>query len=256
MAHSDKLPQGWIATGNVFSHLEDHANALKCFKRAIQCNPDFAYSHTLAGHECITLEEWETALGFFRDAVRKQPQHYNAWFGIGNVYMRTGKYRMAEYHFRRAAEINPSNSMLLCCVGSVLEKLNRRQEALEMYERACLHSPTSPAVRFKRVRVLMELKQYDVGPLRYVGYVSADVNYFRNTVGTARPADRPRASARRIQRPLSAWQAVCCARRQHQHDTKPDLRTRSRAALCRSNTGHHRARKQQSSINICHLFGQ
>lgn len=82
-------------------------------------------------------------------------------FGLGNVYMKTGKFRMAEYHFRKAVEINPSNAMLVCCVGTVLEKLDRKKEALEMYERACLLAPTSPAVRFKRVRMLMELKHFD-----------------------------------------------------------------------------------------------
>ena len=79
MAISPRLPQAWIATGNVFSHLEDHANALKCFKRAIQSDPNWTYAYTLAGHECVTLEEWETAMGFFREAISKEPRHYNAW---------------------------------------------------------------------------------------------------------------------------------------------------------------------------------
>ena len=108
------------------------------------------------------MEEWETATGFFREAVRREPRHYNAWFGLGNVYMKTGKYRMAEYHFRKAIEINATNAMLVCCVGTVLEKLDRKRDALEMYETACLLAPTSPAVRFKRVRMLMDLRQYDV----------------------------------------------------------------------------------------------
>lgn len=76
--------------------------------------------------------------------------------------MKTGKYRLAEYHFKRATDINGSNAMLVCCVGTVLEKLDRRKEALEMYERACLLAPASPAVRFKRVRMLMDLRQFDV----------------------------------------------------------------------------------------------
>lgn len=100
--------------------------------------------------------------------------------------MQTGKYRLAEYHFRKAAEINPTNATLVCCVGSVrclplgpspnldpdltfavsttqvLEKLGRRKEALELYEKACVLAPQSPAVRFKRVRILIALRQYEV----------------------------------------------------------------------------------------------
>lgn len=33
--------------------------------------------------------------------------------------MQTGKYRLAEYHFRKAVDINPTNATLVCCVGSV-----------------------------------------------------------------------------------------------------------------------------------------
>lgn len=69
----------WIASGNVFSHLEDHGAALRCFKRAAQLDPDSVYAYTLSGHECVVLEEWERALGFFREAVRRDKRHYNAW---------------------------------------------------------------------------------------------------------------------------------------------------------------------------------
>ncbi|GJN88792.1 hypothetical protein Rhopal_001762-T1 [Rhodotorula paludigena] len=143
-------PSSWIASGNVFSHLEDHASALRCFRRAAQLDEGCVYAYTLGGHECIMLEEWERALDFFREAVRRDPLHYNAWFGLGNVYLKTGKHTLAEYHFRRALEINPANTTLLCCVGTVLEKLRRTRDALDMYERAAVVAPESPLVRFKR----------------------------------------------------------------------------------------------------------
>lgn len=76
--------------------------------------------------------------------------------------MKTGKYRLAEYHFRKAVEINPSNAMLVSCVGTAYEKSGDKKLALEMYERACLLAPKSPAVRFKRVRMLMEMRQLNV----------------------------------------------------------------------------------------------
>lgn len=76
---SSRSTSSWIASGNVFSHLEDHASALKCFKRASQLDENCVYAYTLSGHECIVLEEWERALGFFRAAVKRDSRHYNAW---------------------------------------------------------------------------------------------------------------------------------------------------------------------------------
>lgn len=83
-------------------------------------------------------------------------------FGLGNVYLKTGKYSLAEYHFRRALDINRTNATLVCCVGTVLEKLHRWKEAYEMYDRAAVLAPDSPLVRFKRVRLLVKLQHYEV----------------------------------------------------------------------------------------------
>lgn len=38
---------------------------------------------------------------------------------MGVVYAKTGKLRHAEHHYRRAADINPSNAVLLSSIGSV-----------------------------------------------------------------------------------------------------------------------------------------
>ncbi|GAA6063052.1 hypothetical protein JCM10212_001115 [Sporobolomyces blumeae] len=155
-------PSSWISTGNTFSLNSDHPSALKCFKRAVQLDSACVYAYTLAGHECVMLEEWERAMEFFREAVRRDPTHYNAWFGLGNVYMKTGKHTLADYHFRRALDINPSNATLVCCVGSVLEKSRRYREALETYERACLLAPESALARFRRVRMMVALGKYQL----------------------------------------------------------------------------------------------
>jgi anaphase-promoting complex subunit 3 len=69
----------WIATGNTFSLNSDHSSALKCFKRAVQLDQNCVYAYTLAGHECVALEEWERATAFFREAIRRDSLHYNAW---------------------------------------------------------------------------------------------------------------------------------------------------------------------------------
>lgn len=38
---------------------------------------------------------------------------------MGLVYAKRGKIRHADHHYRRAAEINPTNAVLLSSIGSV-----------------------------------------------------------------------------------------------------------------------------------------
>lgn len=40
-------------------------------------------------------------------------------YGLGMVYYRTNKIDLAQWHFRKAIEINPTNAVLICCEGMV-----------------------------------------------------------------------------------------------------------------------------------------
>ncbi|KAJ6014905.1 20S cyclosome subunit (BimA/Nuc2/Cdc27) [Penicillium herquei] len=157
----DRLsPQAWCAVGNSFSHQRDHDQALKCFKRATQLNPEFAYAFTLQGHEYVSNEEYDKALDAYRNGIKADARHYNAWYGLGTVYDKMGKLNDAEQHFRNAAMINPTNAVLICCIGLVLEKNENPRNALVHYEKACSLAPHSILARFRKARVLMKLHEY------------------------------------------------------------------------------------------------
>lgn len=164
LAHSlielDRLsPQAWCAVGNSFSLQREHEQALRCFKRATQLDPTFAYGFTLQGHEYVANEEFEKALEAYRCAISADGRHYNAWYGLGKVYEKMGKWSVAEQHYRTAAKINPTNAVLICCIGMVLEKLKQPDIAVQMYTRACNLSPSSALSRFKKARCLMTLSR-------------------------------------------------------------------------------------------------
>ncbi|KAA6411467.1 MAG: bimA [Lasallia pustulata] len=157
----DRLsPPSWCALGNSFSLQRDHDQALKCFKRATQLDPTFAYAFTLQGHEHVANEEFDKALSAYRHAIAADARHYNAWYGLGRVFEKQGKYDVAEQHYRTAAGINPTNSVLLCCIGVVLEKLKNPKAALLMYTRACELAPRSRHSLFKKAEVLLAAKDF------------------------------------------------------------------------------------------------
>lgn len=109
----------WCAIGNTFSLQREHDQALKCFKRATQLDPHSAYAFTHQGHEHVTNEEYDKALAAYRSGIAVDHRYYNAWYGLGKVYEKMGKYDVAEKHYRTAAGINPTNAVLVCCIGMV-----------------------------------------------------------------------------------------------------------------------------------------
>lgn len=112
-------PQTWCAVGNAFSLSREHEQAIACFKRATQVDPDFSYAWTLMGHELLTNEEFDAALASFRKGVGGERRGYGAWYGLGKCYERMGKWEEADRHYRIAFGINPSNPVLAVCIGVV-----------------------------------------------------------------------------------------------------------------------------------------
>lgn len=150
-------PQAWCALGNAWSLAKDPEQALKCFKRATQLDPKFAYAFTLQGHEHVTNEEYEQALTAYRQAISADKRHYNAYYGIGRVQERLGDYDKALTHFQAAQSINPNNAVLMSWIGTVLEKQKQIMPALRAYSKAVELAPRAALTRYKKAHALLAI---------------------------------------------------------------------------------------------------
>ncbi|URD76421.1 Tetratricopeptide repeat [Musa troglodytarum] len=158
----DRLsPQAWCALGNCYSLQKDHETALKNFQRAAHLDPRFAYAHTLCGHEYVALEDFENGIKCYQSALQADDRHYNSWYGLGVVYLRQEKFEFAEHHLRRAYNINPRSSVLMCYLGMALHSLKRNQEALEIMEQAMSADKQNPLPVYQKANILVSLERYD-----------------------------------------------------------------------------------------------
>ncbi|KAF2201174.1 TPR-like protein [Delitschia confertaspora ATCC 74209] len=158
LVEQDRLsPQAWCAIGNAFSLQREHDQAIKCFTRATQLNPKFAYAFTLQGHEHVANEEFDKAMFSYRCAVNADHRHYNGWYGLGQVYEKLGKFDVAEQHYRAAAQINPTNALLAVKIGSVLDRMKKTQPALVQYIHAVSLDPRSNLARFRKAQSHLKL---------------------------------------------------------------------------------------------------
>jgi anaphase-promoting complex subunit 3 len=150
-------PYAWCALGNAWSLAREHEQALRCFKRATQLNPKFAYAFTLQGHEHVSNEEYDKALSAYRHGMSADKRHYHAYYGVGRVYEKLGNYDKAFTHFSAASIINPTNAVLICCIGAVLQKQKQPRRALEYFTRATKLAPRSANPKYMKARALMAI---------------------------------------------------------------------------------------------------
>ncbi|KLU84243.1 hypothetical protein MAPG_03288 [Magnaporthiopsis poae ATCC 64411] len=153
-------PHAWCALGNAWSLASDREQALRCFKRATQLDPKFAYAYTLQGHEHFLNEEYDKALTSYRHAIAADRRHYNAYYGIGRVYEKLGNYDKAYTHFHAASVIHPTNAVLICCIGQALEKQKQVVQALQFFTKATELAPQAAQTRFMKARALLAIGQF------------------------------------------------------------------------------------------------
>lgn len=112
-------PQTWCAMGNSFSLQRCHQEAIKCFRRAGQLQPQLAYSYSLLGHEHFEAEEYGEATTAFRRALQVDQRHYSAWVGLGRAQERLGQGEKALKYYRSGEKVNPNNAALLTYIARV-----------------------------------------------------------------------------------------------------------------------------------------
>ncbi|XP_074576933.1 cell division cycle protein 27 homolog B-like [Curcuma longa] len=157
----DRLsPQAWCALGNCYSMQKDHETALKIFQRAVQLDSRFVYAHTLCGHEYVALEDFENGIKCYQSALQIDQRHYNSWYGLGVVYLRQEKFEFAEHHLRKAYNINPRSSVLMCYLGMAQHALQRNEDALKMLERAISADKQNPLPVYQKANIL-SLEHFD-----------------------------------------------------------------------------------------------
>lgn len=172
-----EAPQTWCALGNAFGLNGEDEQAISCFKRATQLDPEFWYGWTLLGHQYLGTGEYDAAMAAFRKGIGRERRIYDGWYGLGHCYEKMGKYDDAERHYRIAASINPGNAILATCIGGVslfstivwvtidtwqiLEKSNHTREALAQYSHALTLDPKFALARFKKARALQALCLFD-----------------------------------------------------------------------------------------------
>jgi tetratricopeptide (TPR) repeat protein len=76
-------------------------------KQALQDRADFAATHRDLGDRFYARGQYEYALGRYQRAVELDETNAQAYYGLGLVYTKLGRYAKAEEAMRRAADLAP-----------------------------------------------------------------------------------------------------------------------------------------------------
>ena len=72
--------------GACYSGLSNHFDAIESYKKAIENNPEYAYSYYNLGNELKSLEMLDDAINNYKKAIEINPSYVNAYNNFGNAY--------------------------------------------------------------------------------------------------------------------------------------------------------------------------
>ncbi|CCV15042.1 adenylate/guanylate cyclase domain-containing protein [Mesorhizobium sp. STM 4661] len=148
---------------------DDNRKAYEMFERAVALDPQYALAHAnlvnaslaLHGSAATPPEVLDAAFATASHALELDPQESSCHRVLALIWLYRRDYDAAEYHYRRALELNPNDADRLMGLGYLLALRGKLEEALGWMQEAMRLNPFQPIWYGVRLGIaLYSLKRY------------------------------------------------------------------------------------------------
>lgn len=159
----------WLQKARDLDNLGNYEEAIECYGRAININPDDWAAWYSKGWALCKLGRYEEAIGSFEDLIRIRPDDANAWYSKGVALAGLDRYEDAIKSYEEAIRIDPylaSAWYNMACsnvrLGEVEKALSHLEKAIEIggdaYIRYAIENRAFDDIQnLKRFKKLMKL---------------------------------------------------------------------------------------------------
>ena len=130
----------------------DRANSIAHYREAIRLNSSLPGVHFLLAEELRTSPDPAQSVqaeGEYNAALKVNPYDELSWRQLGGVLSAKGDFKTAEGHYRRALDLQPSDSEAKTGLAIVLISTSRSNEAIPLLESAIKDDPTNMVAHFR-----------------------------------------------------------------------------------------------------------
>ena len=119
-------PETCCVVGNYYSQRRQHDTAVAYFRRALRLDGSYLAAWTLMGHEYVEMRDTAAAVAAYRAAVALSPRDYRAWYGLGQTYELLGLPLYSLHYYERAAALRPADARMWEAMGKCYERMSDR----------------------------------------------------------------------------------------------------------------------------------
>lgn len=109
---------------------------------------DLADSLYRSGLDSLWLGNYDNAVGYFENAVNKDPKRADAWVQVGYCKVKQGKNQEAISAYQQAIQLQPNSADIFNKLGDAYYYAGKLAEAIESYSEASRIEPTNAEVYY------------------------------------------------------------------------------------------------------------
>jgi tetratricopeptide (TPR) repeat protein len=147
LAKNDRAWMAWNNLGSELAAQEKWDEAVACYHRALEINPQTAGAYLNLGLAHEAHGQFLNAIDCYRTALQIQPDYPGAMVNLASAYGQRHEYAMAESLSRQVLEKDPQNAGAIGNLATALSAQGHGDEAIAILTKAIKHDPWATSLR-------------------------------------------------------------------------------------------------------------
>jgi YVTN family beta-propeller protein len=165
---------GWNKLGTMLAEKKLYEEAIECYEKALQINPNYVQSWLNRGQALYSQAKYEEASESYYRAIRIDQNNVSAWLNRGQALYSQAKYEEAIKSYDRVIEIDPKNVSAWLNRGQALYSQGKNKEAIESYDRVIKIDQNNVSAWLNRGQALYSQAKYEEAIKSYDRVIEID----------------------------------------------------------------------------------
>ncbi len=153
--------------GNLLYSAHEYETAITFYEQELKFQPDDHYAWYNRGNALLNLGDNEEAILSYNQAIRIKPYDHYAWKNRGNALRNLGRNEEAILSYNEAIDYNSHDHYSWYELGNTLRNLGRNEEAILSYNEALKYKPSDHYVWNNRGIALRNLRHNEEAVFSY-----------------------------------------------------------------------------------------
>ena len=117
------------------SHFHKVLTLILCVLILTQCSEKNSREYVKEGLEHLNHEQYDSARKSFLNAIKKDANNAEGYYGLGGIYNYEKNFEEAEWAFKAVLKIDPTHHNAWYSLGFTYELMGKKDEAEESYKK-------------------------------------------------------------------------------------------------------------------------